>query len=58
MVKGVYQLPSRPMMELLHANIWWLEGLDFINQGFTYSKDLILYRKGIQCEDDVWDSEC
>lgn len=58
MVKGIFQLPPQMGMELLHANIWWSEGLDIINHGFTYFKDLTLYRKGIQRVDDVWDSEC
>ena len=57
MVKGIYQLPPCMRMELLNANVWWSEGLDLINQGFTYSKGLTLYCKGIQCVDDVWDSE-
>ena len=55
MVEGIFQLPPRMRMELLHANIWWSEGLDLLNQGFTYSKGLTLYHKGIQCVDDVWD---
>jgi hypothetical protein len=57
MMRGVYQISPCTRMELLHANIWWFEGLDLIKLGFTYSKGLIMYRKGIQCVDDVWDSE-
>ena len=50
-------LPPRTRMELLHSNVGWAEGLDLINHGFTYAKGLNLYCKGIQCVDDVWDSE-
>ena len=57
MVKGVYQLPLRTRMELLHSNIWWSDGVELIKNGFPYTRGLELYRKGIQCVDDVWDSE-
>lgn len=39
MVKGIYEIPSRTQMELLHVDMWWYEGVDFINQGFTYPKE-------------------
>lgn len=45
------------MMELLHSNIWWLEGLELINNGFAYAKAHDLYCRGIQCVDDIWDTE-
>lgn len=57
MVKGIYQLPPRTRMELLHSNIWWSDGVELIGNGFTYSKGLELYCKGIHCVNDVWDSE-
>jgi hypothetical protein len=56
MVKGLYQIPPRTRMELLHSNIWWSDGVELLKRGFTYAKGLHLYRKGIQCVDDVWDS--
>lgn len=56
-VKGIYQLPPRTRMGLLHSNIWWSDRVELIGNGFTYSKSLELYRKGIHCVDDVWDSE-
>lgn len=56
MVKGLYQFPPRNKMELLHFNIWWSGRVDLLNKGFTDSKGLYLYRKGIQCVDDIWDS--
>ena len=56
MVKGLYQLPPRTRMELLHSNIRWSEGVDLINKGFPYAKGLHFYRQGIHCVDDVWDS--
>lgn len=56
MVKGTYQLPPRTKMELLHSNIWWSEGVDLLNKGIDYAKCMHLYRKGIRCVDDVWDS--
>lgn len=40
MVKGIFQIPPRTRIELLHPNIWWSNGLDIINQGFSYSKGL------------------
>lgn len=57
MVKGLYQLPPCTRMELLHSNIWWSDGVELINKGFTYAKGIDLYRNGIQCVDDVWDIE-
>jgi hypothetical protein len=57
MVKDTYQLPTCTLMELLHSNIWWLDGLELIDNGVTYARAHELYRKGIQCVDDIWDSE-
>ena len=57
MAKGIYQLPPRIRMELLHSNIWWSDGIELINNGVEYAKGLELYRKGIRCVDDMWDSE-
>lgn len=31
--------------------------MELLNEGFTYSKGLKLYHKGIQRVDDIWDSE-
>lgn len=56
MVKGLYQIPPCNKMELLHSNIWRSDGVELLNKGFTYSKDLHLYHKGIQCVDNIWDS--
>lgn len=56
MVKGVYRIPPCTCMELLHYNIWWLDKVELLNKGFTYSKALHLYRKGIQYVDDIWDN--
>jgi hypothetical protein len=47
-VKGIYQLPSRIRIELLHSNIWWADGMEPLNKGFTYAKSLNICRKGIQ----------
>lgn len=57
MAKRLYQLPPHTQMDLLHSNIWWLDGVELINKEYTYAKGLDLYYKGIQCVDDVWDSE-
>lgn len=57
MVKELYQLPPRTRMELLHSNMWWLDGVELLNKGFTYAKGLNLYCKGIQCVNDIWDNE-
>lgn len=56
MVKRTYQLPPHTRMELLHSNIWWSYGVDLLNKGIKHSKGLHLYRKGIRCVDDIWDS--
>ena len=53
MVKGLYQLSPRTLMELLHSNIWWSDGVALINDGFTYDQELELYRKSIQIVEDV-----
>ena len=56
MVRGTYQLPPRTKMELLHSNIWWSECVELLEKGIDYDRGLHLYRKGIWCVDDVWDS--
>lgn len=56
MVKGMYQLSPRSLIELIHANIWW-SGLNLIKEDFSFEKAYELYRKGIRCVDDIWDSE-
>ena len=56
MVKGLYQIPPRTRMELLHSNIWWSEGVELLNKGFDCHKGLTLHRKGVGCVDDIWDS--
>ena len=33
MVKGLYQLPPKNLMKLLHSNIWWFDGLVFLDKG-------------------------
>lgn len=32
-------------MKLLHSNIWWSDGVDLLNKGFTYTKDLYISSK-------------
>jgi hypothetical protein len=34
-------------MELFHSNIWWSDGVELIDKGFTFEKGRTLYRKGI-----------
>jgi len=43
-------------MELLHSNKWWSDGVELLKKGFSYSRGLELYHKGIRMVDDVWDS--
>lgn len=54
MVKGMYQIPPRTRMELLHSNLWWSDGVDLLKKGFTYLEGLEWHRKGIQIVDDIW----
>ena len=56
MVKGIYQIPPCIRMDLLHSNIWGSHGVELIGKGIAYSKGLHLYREGICCVDDIWDS--
>ena len=49
--------PAPTLMDLLHCNVWWSYGLKLIDNGFTYAKADKLYHKGIQCVDNIWDSE-
>jgi hypothetical protein len=56
MVKGVYHILPRSRIELLHSNIWRSDGVELLDKGFAYPKGLHLYRKGIRCVDDIWDS--
>ena len=55
MAKDVYQIPPRTRVELLHSNIWWGEGVEFFQKGFTNTKGLRLYEQGIRCVGDIWD---
>lgn len=58
MVKGTYPPPPSPgtLMESLHSNIWYV-GLKLMGNGISYVRAHELYRKGIQCVDNIWDSE-
>ena len=49
--------PPHTLLKLLHSNIPWSEDIQFINNGFTYASAHGLHHKGIQCVDDIWDSE-
>ena len=44
-------------MESFHSNIWWSDGVELIDKGFTYEKGRTLFRKEIQCVDDIRDIE-
>lgn len=44
-------------MELLQCNIWWLEGLEFISNGFANNRALGLHHKGIHYVGNIWDKE-
>lgn len=44
-------------MELLHSNIWWLDGVELLNKGFTHAKCRSLYHKSTKCVDDIWVNE-
>ena len=44
-------------MKFLHSNIWWSDGVELLEEGFSYAKGYELYCKGIRKVDDVWDSE-
>ena len=57
MVKGIYQIPPRMWMELLHSYIWCSDRVKLLNKNFTYAKGLQLYSKGIQCVDDLSNSD-
>lgn len=57
MVKGIYQLPPCTLIELRHSSIWWLEGIELINNGFAHAKVGDLHMRGVQCVDDIWDNE-
>ena len=56
MVRGTFQLRPRTKMKLLHSNIWWSEGVELLEKGIDCARGLHLYRQGIRCVDDVWDS--
>ena len=47
--------PSK-LKESLHSNIWHV-GHTFMGNGFSYVRAHELYCKGIQCVDNIWDSE-
>jgi hypothetical protein len=55
MVKGLYQIPPRTRLELLHSNIWWSEGLELINKGFDHDRGRQLFRQGVRRVEDIWD---
>ena len=55
MVKGLHQIPPRTRNELLDTNIWWTEGLQLIDNEFSYEQGRQFYRKGIQRVEDIWD---
>ena len=50
------KLPPRTRMELLHSNVWWFDIVELLKNGFTYPQGLNIYRKGIKCVGDIWDS--
>lgn len=56
MVKGLYQIPLGTRMKILHSNVCWSSRVEILNKGFAYNKGIYLYRKGIRCADDIWDS--
>ena len=56
MVKGVYQVSPCTRAELHNSNLWWSEGVEMLKKGFTYDKGLQLYRRGLRCVDDIWDT--
>lgn len=47
MVKGTYQLLLHMLMESLHSSVWWSNGFELIDNGFTYARAQKLYYKGI-----------
>ena len=53
MMKGLYQLPPRSRIELLHSNFWWSKGVNLLKNGFTHSQCINLYKKGIKYVDDI-----
>ena len=40
-----------------HSNIWWSDALELIDNIFTYAIAHELYRKGIQCANNIWDTK-
>lgn len=57
MVKGIYQLPFAYTGGTAPREYVVVRRDGPRNQGFSYAKGLNMYHKGIQCMDDVWDSE-
>jgi hypothetical protein len=55
MVKGLYQIPPRTRLELLHFNLWWSEGLELINKDFDQDRGCQLFRQGVWRVEDIWD---
>ena len=47
MVEGLYQLPPRTRMKLVHSNVWWSDGVELLRNGITHAQWLNLYRKDI-----------
>lgn len=54
---GLSHLPPHSLIELLHSNIRWYEGIELINNGFSNARARKLYRKGIKCVDDIWEND-
>ena len=57
MVKGICQLPPCNCLELLCSNIWCLRASNSLIMAFTYARAHELQHKGIQCIDNIRDSE-
>ena len=49
MVEGLYHFPPHTLMEPLNSDIWWLDDLELIINGFTFARAHELYRKRTQC---------
>ena len=53
MRKGVYQIPPRTKVELLHSNLWWSEEVKLLQKKFTNVKGLYIYCQGSKCVGDI-----
>lgn len=38
MIEYTYQFPPHILMELLHSNVWYSDGMELLNKGCTYPK--------------------